>query len=121
MQPVASALCTREHSAFASVVLHNAIRLEQGYKQFVAAVTRRQTRAQSQVSPDISAADENYPGYSWSKHNMVDCIKAGYAHDDQCGSPDSEKLWPHMYANDGLWIHRSGSESNVVPDYDNLR
>ena len=72
---------------------------------------------QTQASPDISAADSDY---SLSNHHMLDCIKAGHAHDDlQCGSPDSEKLWPHMYADNGLWIHHSCSI--FVPDYDTLR
>ena len=96
MQPGASAQC--EHSAFASVVLLNAIRLEQGSTQSVAVVTRKQAGAQPQASPYICAAEEIPSDDSLSNHSMLDCIKAGYAHDDQCGGPDYENLWPHMYA-----------------------
>ena len=99
----------QNHSAFTSAVLQNAIRHEQSSTEFVAAVTRRQAKAQTQASPDTSAPEKNDSEYSLSHHNMLECIKAGYAHDDQCGSPDSEKLWPHMYAENGLWIHHSGS------------
>ena len=117
MQPVASALY--EHSALASAVLHNAIRLEQSSIQFAAAVTRKQAKVQPHASPHVSAAEESPSDYSLSNHNMLDCIKAGYAFDDQCGGPESEKLWPHVHADNGLWIHHSGSI--VVPDYDSLR
>ena len=101
---VAKAVCN--HSAFVSPVVHSAERrkLEQRH------VTAVQTCSQAQ-QPNTAADKQDF--HSTQRTSMLDIIQQHYAQDPQCGSPDSGKIWPHMYADHGIWRHHSGSI--VVP------
>ena len=111
---VADALCN--HSAFVSAVLHNAVRRKPESSHAHAVTTRSQAQ-QQEINAELQQPEFKSPA---QERNMLDSIRAGYVHDQQCGDPNKpSRQWAHMYPEHGLWMHHTGAI--VVPDHAGLR